>query len=105
MAVPGRISAGLGGPVKSGFTSRDSRTAANSSLSCPKKFLNEIGRPDLIDFTGCPRKQPPKLQKDGTPRKPLRSGDLQQFNCGLRLITPPAVGGRDADVALRCGVP
>ena len=43
--------------------------------SCTKKFLNEIGRQDLIDFMGWLRKQPPKLRKDGTPRKPRRSGD------------------------------
>jgi integrase len=43
--------------------------------SCSKKFLNEIGRQDLIDFMGWLRKQPPKLRKDGTPRKPRRSGD------------------------------
>jgi integrase len=43
--------------------------------SCTKKFLNEIGRQDLIDFMGWLRKQPPKLRKDGTLRKPRRSGD------------------------------
>lgn len=43
--------------------------------SCTKKFLGEIGRQDLIDFMGWLRKQPPKLRKDGTPRKPRRSGD------------------------------
>jgi integrase len=43
--------------------------------SCPKRFLNEIGKQDLIDFMGWLRKQPPKLRKDGTPRKPRRSGD------------------------------
>src|ERR1035438_760379 len=43
--------------------------------SCPKKFVNEIGKQDLIDFMGWLRKQPPKLRKDGTPRKPRRSGD------------------------------
>ncbi len=43
--------------------------------SCPKEFLNEIGRQDLIDFMGWLRKQPPKLRKDGTPRKQRRSGD------------------------------
>ena len=43
--------------------------------SCTKKFLSEIGRQDLIDFMGWLRKQPPKLRKDGTPRKPRRSGD------------------------------
>jgi integrase len=43
--------------------------------SCPKKFLNEIGRQDLIDFMGWLRKQPPKLRKDGTPRKQRSSGD------------------------------
>jgi integrase len=43
--------------------------------SCTKKFLDEIGRQDLIDFMGWLRKQPPKLRKDGTPRKPRRSGD------------------------------
>jgi len=43
--------------------------------SCPKKFLNEIGRQDLIDFMGWLRRQPPKLRKDGTPRKQRRSGD------------------------------
>ena len=43
--------------------------------SCPKKFLNEIGRQDLINFMGWLRKQSPKLRKDGTPRKPQRSGD------------------------------
>jgi hypothetical protein len=43
--------------------------------SCSKKFLSEIDRQDLIDFMGWLRKQPPKLRKDGTPRKPRRSGD------------------------------
>src|ERR1700693_936415 len=43
--------------------------------SCTKKFLSEIGRQDLIDFMGWLRKQPPKLRRDGTPRKPRRSGD------------------------------
>jgi len=43
--------------------------------SCTKRFLNENGRQDLIDFMGWLRKQPPKLRKDGTPRKPRRSGD------------------------------
>lgn len=44
-------------------------------LSCTKKFLSEIGRQDLIDFMGWLRKQPPKLRKDSTSRKPRRSGD------------------------------
>jgi integrase len=43
--------------------------------SCAKKFLDEIGKQDLIDFMGWLRKQPPKLRKDGTPRKPRGSGD------------------------------
>lgn len=43
--------------------------------SCTKKLLSEIGRQDLIDFMGWLRKQPPKLRKDGTPRKPRMSGD------------------------------
>lgn len=43
--------------------------------SCTKKFLSEIGRQDLIDFMGWLRKQPPKLRKDGTSRKPRGSGD------------------------------
>jgi integrase/recombinase XerD len=43
--------------------------------SCAKKFLCEIDRQDLIDFMGWLRTQPPKLRKDGTPRKPRRSGD------------------------------
>jgi integrase len=43
--------------------------------SCTKKFLDEIGRQDLIDFMGWLRKQPPKLRKGGTPRKPRSSGD------------------------------
>jgi len=43
--------------------------------SCTKKFLNEIGEQDLIDFMGWLRKQPPKQRKNGTPRKPRRSGD------------------------------
>ena len=43
--------------------------------SCLKKFMDEIGRQDLIDFMGWLREQPPKLRKDGTPRKPRRSGD------------------------------
>ena len=43
--------------------------------SCTKKLLSEIGPQDLIDFMGWLRKQPPKLRKDGTPRKPRRSGD------------------------------
>jgi len=43
--------------------------------SCTKKLLSEIGPQDLIDFMGWLRKQPPKLRKDGTPRKQRRSGD------------------------------
>jgi len=43
--------------------------------SCTKKFMDEIGKQDLIDFMGWLRKQPPKLRKNGTPRKPRRSGD------------------------------
>ncbi len=43
--------------------------------SCTKKFLDEIGRQDSIDFVGWLRKQPPKLRKDGTPRKERSSGD------------------------------
>ncbi|MGD0269595.1 MAG: tyrosine-type recombinase/integrase [Candidatus Sulfotelmatobacter sp.] len=43
--------------------------------SCAKNFLDEIGKQDLIDFMGWLREQPPKLRKDGTPRKPRRSGD------------------------------
>jgi len=43
--------------------------------SYAKKLLSEIGRQDLIDFMGWLRKQPPKLRKDGTSRKPRRSGD------------------------------
>jgi integrase/recombinase XerD len=43
--------------------------------SCTKRFLNEVGRQDLIDFMGWLRKQSPKLRKDGTPRKPRRTGD------------------------------
>jgi integrase len=43
--------------------------------SCPKKFMNEIGKQDLIDFMGWLRRQSPKLRKDGTPRMPRRSGD------------------------------
>ena len=43
--------------------------------SCPKKFMDEIVKQDLIDFMGWLRVQPPKLRKDGTPRKLRRSGD------------------------------
>lgn len=43
--------------------------------SCDKKFMDEIGKQDLLDFMGWLRTQPPKLRKDGTPRKPRRSGD------------------------------
>jgi integrase/recombinase XerD len=43
--------------------------------SCDKKFMDEIGKQDLLDFMGWLRAQPPKLRKDGTPRKPRRSGD------------------------------
>jgi integrase len=43
--------------------------------SCAKNFLDEMGKQDLIDFMGWLREQPPKLRKDGTPRKPRRSGD------------------------------
>jgi hypothetical protein len=54
--------------------------------SCTKKFLSEIGRQDLIDFMGWLRKQPPKLRKDGTPRKPRRSGDPNPL---LRIAQSP----------------
>ena len=43
--------------------------------SCTKKFIDEIRKQDLIDFMGWLRTPPPKLRKDGTPRKPRRSGD------------------------------
>jgi len=43
--------------------------------SCTKKFLDEMRKQDLIDFMGWLRTRPPKLRKDGTPRKPRRSGD------------------------------
>jgi hypothetical protein len=43
--------------------------------SCSKVFLDEIGKQDLLDFMGGLRKQPPKLRKDGTPRKRRKSGD------------------------------
>jgi integrase len=43
--------------------------------SCSKKFVDEIGKQDLIDFMGWLREQPSKLRKDGTPRRPRRSGD------------------------------
>ena len=43
--------------------------------SCTKKFLHEITKQDLIDFMGWLRRQPPKVRKDGTPRKARRSGD------------------------------
>ncbi len=43
--------------------------------SCDKKFMDEIGKQDLLDFMGWLRAQPPKLRKDGTHRKPRRSGD------------------------------
>lgn len=43
--------------------------------SCSKKFMDEIGKQDLIDFMGWLREQSPKLRKDNTPRKPRRSGD------------------------------
>jgi integrase len=43
--------------------------------SCSKKFMDEIAKQDLIDFLGWLRKQPPKPRKDGTLRKPRRSGD------------------------------
>jgi len=41
--------------------------------SCTRKFVDEIGKQDLIDFMGWLRKQPAKLRKNGTPRKPRRS--------------------------------
>jgi integrase len=43
--------------------------------SCAKNFIDEIKKQDLIDFMGWLRAQPPKLRKDGKPRKPRRSGD------------------------------
>jgi integrase len=43
--------------------------------SCPKKFMDEIAKQDLIDFMGWLREQPSKMRKDGKPRKPRRSGD------------------------------
>ncbi len=43
--------------------------------SCSKVFLDEIGKQDLLDLMGWLRKQPPKLRKDGTPRKRRKSGD------------------------------
>lgn len=43
--------------------------------SCSKKFLDEICKQDLLDFMGWLRVQPPKLRKDGKPRKARRSGD------------------------------
>jgi hypothetical protein len=43
--------------------------------SCAKRFLDEIGKQDLLDFMGWLRTQPPKLRKDGKPRKPRSSGD------------------------------
>jgi hypothetical protein len=45
------------------------------SKSCSKKFLNQIGKQDLIDFMGWLRNQPPRLRKNGTPRRPRSSGD------------------------------
>lgn len=46
--------------------------------SCTKRFMDEIGKQDLIDFMGWIRTQPAKLRKDGTPRKPRRSGDANR---------------------------
>jgi len=46
--------------------------------SCTKKFIDEIRKQDLIDFMGWLRTRPPKLRKDGQPRKPRRSGDLNR---------------------------
>jgi hypothetical protein len=43
--------------------------------SCTKKYLDEIGKQNLLDFMGWLRTQAPKLRKDGNPRKPRRSGD------------------------------
>jgi len=43
--------------------------------SCTKKFIDEIRKQDLIDFMGWLRTRPSKLRKDGSPRKPRRSGD------------------------------
>jgi hypothetical protein len=43
--------------------------------SCSKQFLDEIGKQDLLDYMGWLRIQPPKLRKDGKPRKARRSGD------------------------------
>jgi integrase len=57
-------------------TIRAYRVAINEFLqSCSKKFLDEIGKQDLLDFMGWLRNQPPKLRKDGTPRKARKSGD------------------------------
>jgi hypothetical protein len=58
--------------------------------SCTKKFVDEIRKQDLIDFMGWLRTRSPKLRKDGTPRKPRRSGDplasslreLRSHDCG-----------------------
>jgi hypothetical protein len=57
--------------------------------SCPKKFLDEIGRQDLIDFMGWLRQQPPKLRKNGIPRKVRRSGDHRACPRGGRPASQP----------------
>jgi len=43
--------------------------------SCDKRFMDEICKQDLLDFMGFLRTQSPRLRKDGTPRKPRKSGD------------------------------
>jgi hypothetical protein len=39
--------------------------------SCTKKFLNEIGKQDLIDFMGILRKQPRNCGKTARPVSPV----------------------------------
>jgi len=57
-------------------TIRAYRLAVNEfRQSCTKKFIDEITKQDLIDFMGWLRTRPRKLRKDGTPRRPRRSGD------------------------------
>jgi hypothetical protein len=50
---------------KTNFFAHDWR---NSSIAT-------FGKQDLLDFMGWLRTQPPKLRKDGKPRKPRSSGD------------------------------
>lgn len=58
--------------------------------SCSKEFLDEVGKQDLLDFMGWLRNQPPKLRKNGTPRKgenlATRSTARRNNHSGLRTI-------------------